>query len=307
MENYKLKLIEINEQESRQKKLIDLIEFHEKEVINLQKLREEAWNNLQKENKDVTKMERISLTSIISSIQNNRIDKLEKEQQEAMQAKIKYHQATQNYDQAIYMKNKYQKEYDNIGNVEEKKEALFDRISKTNLHVNHSIIKQCQELGKIKAQLKELYEAKEVGDKCLQQLEMMLKSSQSASGWSTFDMLGGGTFSSIMKHDKIDKAVSGIEELKRLTGLFNKELRDVNQVAMIELRQLSSFEATFDIFFDNFLFDMMIDSKINKMINQLEENKVSIEDILEQLQIKINQCNVDFKMIKKNITKEIII
>ena len=74
---------------------------------------------------------------------------------------------------------------------------------------------------------KEIREAILAGEAALDSLEKAAEKLQSAKNWGLFDMLGGGMFSSFVKHSRIDEASGYMEEAKRKLAAFERELRDI--------------------------------------------------------------------------------
>ena len=75
---------------------------------------------------------------------------------------------------------------------------------------------------------REIREAIQAGEAALRSLERAMEKMGSAKNWGIFDMMGGGLFSSLFKHSKIDRASADIEEAKRQLAVFKRELEDVS-------------------------------------------------------------------------------
>lgn len=71
---------------------------------------------------------------------------------------------------------------------------------------------------------REIREAIQAGEAALRSLERAKEKMGSAKNWGIFDMMGGGLFSSLFKHSKIDRASADIEEAKRQLAVFKREL-----------------------------------------------------------------------------------
>ena len=82
---------------------------------------------------------------------------------------------------------------------------------------------------------KEIREAILAGEAALDSLEKAAEKLQSAKNWGLFDMLGGGMFSSFVKHSRIDEASGYMEEAKRKLAAFERELRDISVPADFSL------------------------------------------------------------------------
>lgn len=72
---------------------------------------------------------------------------------------------------------------------------------------------------------KEVREAIQAGQRALLALGNAERYLSSASGWGLWDMFGGGMFSSLMKHSKMDDAQRSIEQAQRALQNFNNEIK----------------------------------------------------------------------------------
>ena len=125
----------------------------------------------------------------------------------------------------------------------------------------------------------EIREAMEAGARALNSLRMAQSHLDSARGWGLLDMFGGGLFSTMIKHGKMDDARQCVQQAQRDLQAFSRELQDVN-LPSIELGGFATFA---DYFFDGFLADFMVQQKINQARQQIAEAIDRVEDILRQL------------------------
>ena len=75
---------------------------------------------------------------------------------------------------------------------------------------------------------KEVQEARYAGLRALDSLRAAQKALESARGWGIFDILGGGTISTLVKHSKLDRAREHIENAQYALKTFRRELADVD-------------------------------------------------------------------------------
>ena len=75
---------------------------------------------------------------------------------------------------------------------------------------------------------KEIREAIQAGEAALASMDKAREKLESAKNWGLFDMFGGGVFSGLMKHSKIDDASSYMEEAKQSIVTFERVIRDVS-------------------------------------------------------------------------------
>lgn len=76
---------------------------------------------------------------------------------------------------------------------------------------------------------REIHEAINAADDALIALRKAEKSLSSAGSWGVLDLLGGGFFSSLMKHGKIDQAQYALEDARFALQRLQAELSDPAQ------------------------------------------------------------------------------
>ena len=126
---------------------------------------------------------------------------------------------------------------------------------------------------------KERQEAIYAGERALDSLREAQNQLRKARNWGIYDIIGGGFFSSLIKHSKIDNARSCIERAKYDLHVFNRELRDVSMNLDFDIGDFLTF---FDIM-DSFLADLMVQSKIADASRKVDDAIYRVEDILRHL------------------------
>lgn len=126
-------------------------------------------------------------------------------------------------------------------------------------------------------------EAIEAGQRALRSLQRAKENLNSAGNWGLVDMFGGGFFTTMIKHSKMDQAKQNMEEAKYNLRSFSKELNDVNMACNLNI-DTGDFLTFADYFFDGFFVDWLVQDKINNAKSQVEEAIRRTEAILRQLQ-----------------------
>ena len=75
---------------------------------------------------------------------------------------------------------------------------------------------------------KEKREAINAGNRALNSLRTARENLNSAKNWGLADLVGGGFFTTMLKHSKMDQAKQNMEQAKYDLRNFSKELNDVN-------------------------------------------------------------------------------
>lgn len=123
---------------------------------------------------------------------------------------------------------------------------------------------------------KEKREAIEAGHRALNSLGAAKENLNSAKNWGLVDMFGGGFFSTMLKHSKMDQAKYDLRN-------FSRELNDVNMACDLHINT-GDFLSFADYFFDGFVVDWMVQDRINNAKRQVEEAIRRTESIVNQLQ-----------------------
>ena len=130
---------------------------------------------------------------------------------------------------------------------------------------------------------KEKREAINAGNRALNSLRTAQENLNSAKNWGLVDMFGGGFFTTMLKHSKMDQARQNMEQAKYDLCNFSKELNDVNMAYDLNI-DIGDFLSFADYFFDGFVVDWMVQDRINTAKCQLDEAIRRTEYIVNQLQ-----------------------
>jgi hypothetical protein len=244
---------------------------------------------LAKEKRDFDKMGRLSLKHLFHLILQNDVAQKEKERQEWLAAQLQWEQCR---DEIESLEKEYATENNalqDLGDITDEYENLFHQKEEAIAATGSSAIlhQTSEKITKKNNQLNEILEAREVALQLLNQLEQSGRYLKSASGWGTWDMLGGGLIATAIKRSKMDAARAGLQNAQHLLNQFNKELADVS-VAGLRF-ETGGFAAFADYFFDCLIIDWMVQSSINKAYQAVYDlwDKVKIidNDLLQQEQI----------------------
>ena len=129
---------------------------------------------------------------------------------------------------------------------------------------------------------REIREAIQAGEAALRSVERAKEKMGSAKNWGIFDMMGGGLFSSLFKHSKIDRASADIEEAKRQLAVFKRELEDVSISEDFSVG-IGDGLRFIDTFLDNVFADVVVQSRINSAIERLDKVSGQVRGILTKL------------------------
>ena len=252
---------------------------------------------LEKEKRDVQKLDERNLTSLFYNILGNKDEKQEKERQEYLKAKLQYDEAIEEIKLIEEDIAKLQIEIDLLKDSEEKYRILLQEKEEFLLSLQDERAKDLQEIiaeiEKNELQIQETNEALEAAKPVSHYLKETFKQLESAESWGTFDMIGGGLISTAIKHGKIDDAKLGISKAQFHLDNFARELKDVDIPDRVDGSiDIGNFNTFGDYFFDGLIFDFIVQEKISKSKSHVQRVYLQvsrIENILEkQLQILEN-------------------
>ena len=130
---------------------------------------------------------------------------------------------------------------------------------------------------------REREEAQRAGREAEQALTAVLDSLDRASGFGTWDMLGGGLFVTMAKHESLDDARAGISRAQRALSDLRAELADVGdiQVPQVSVGEFATFA---DYFFDGLIADWAVQSGIHQSQDRVSEVHVHVLAALRRLE-----------------------
>ena len=307
-----IKLEEAQKGIYRLKKIESMINELEIEQKNLKNKVSKLKDILEKENEDVDKLSKKSFASIFYSTIGKLDDKLEKEQQEALTARLKYNQALMDLENIEYEIDKLSMERNEYKECSSRYDSLYaekkDLLMKTDATTANKILDITQRISDSQNRTKELKEAIQAGNSAREAVDTIhrtsalnLDSLSSAEEWGTWDILGGGLIADLAKHSRIDDTKHEVERAQSLLRKFNTELADVkiNSDIYIETDGFAKFA---DIFFDGFISDWYMQSKIKDS----SENVFSVKNQVESVINKLNQLEVQENALAKDLKKELI-
>jgi len=297
-------LIAAKEKVWRKEKFEGMIR-HTEEALEKEVIRKiELEKALDDEDKDVKKLESLSITNIFYSILGSKDQQLDKERQEFLAAKLKYDECCHSVLMLEKDLESYKVSFSNLLDAEAEYEAVLKKKEGFILGLNNENSKKLLEImdkiPSIEAQKKELQEAIAAGDAARNELQFVVDSLESADGWGTWDILGGGLLATAAKHSEIDKAKEYAQTTKIALMKFQNELADVDLAMDIDIN-IGSFETFADYFFDGLISDWIVQSKISDSLKSVCNVVYNVEDIIKSLRAKLTTVENELSSIKENM------
>lgn len=286
MTQYNERLAELRQQIASKNRLEQLIRTLKKQRQELCDKVYDLEQIMEKEQADVEKLEHRSLAAFYYTVIGKKDSILDKEQQEAYAARVKYDTALSELNAVDTDIEKAESELHSA----RKSEQLYQQVLqekanflKASSNADADAILQFEtQLTQLALQQTELKEALSAGHTALHTVEQVLSLLDDADGLSTWDMLGGGVFVDMAKHDTLDHAQDLIEELQVQLRRFHTELADVSVQADVQV-SIDGFTRFADYFFDGLLADWTVKDQISQSQQQVLQTRNQIGSIINQL------------------------
>ena len=264
----------------------------------LQSARDEVSKLLrqyEQERGDVERLEKESLSSFLLKLVGKYEDKLEREQQEEIAAKLAYDRA------AMHLKELTQ-EQDSL------KQRIFDlradeKLYQAELNNRRSQLsgltgqdaERYAELEKERkafvAQMTEIREAASAASRAKSTALSAQASLKSAQSWATYDAFSsGGIISHVAKYKHIDSAEQNFSVLSSQLRALRKELGDVNGLSTSGLSEISPTQRAVDYWFDNIFTDLSVRGQIKDNAEQISRLLRGINSAESALKTKLREC-----------------
>lgn len=238
------------------------------------------------EQADVDRLEGHSLAAFFYGVIGKMDEKLTQERQEAYAARVKYDAATRELSAVEEDLGRKEAEYRRLEGCEERYAKVLrekrELLKAAGGETAEAILALEERLAALRSQQKELSEAVSAGQCALATANEILNSLDSAHGWATWDMLGGGLVADLAKHSHLDSAQAAVERLQVELRRFKTELADVTIDADLQV-SIDGFLRFADYFFDGLFVDWAVMDRISQSQTAVEETRWQITGVLERL------------------------
>lgn len=261
----------------------------------------EARDVLAQEEADVDELEGISLASFWARLKGEREERLDQERREALAAKARYDAARRALEDLEGRLASVQKERDSLLTQQSRYQALLEEKEELPRRMGgeqaRTLIRLEEENREIQRQLREVQEAASAGVEALRALEEMDSALDSASGWGTWDILGGGMLATMAKHNAMDDAQRLADQARWALSRFRTEMADVSAVEVPDV-EIGGFAAMADYLFDGLFADLYVQGQISdaqagvsrsldqvtQLLSSLDRERQTLEGNAERLE-----------------------
>jgi len=300
MRDYQKELHAVRERIAQHRENLRVLEQLQNQEIECQEyLRTCEWQ-YREEQKDVDRLERVSWSSIWASVKGSKEEDLDREKAEAWAARVKLQEAQRQLEEI-------QREIaDRRSRADDDCEAVYQKLLREKeteyRQTDPAFAAKMADIERreleLATQRKELNEALYAGKRVLTQIHAALDKLSSAEGWSTWDLMGGGLLTDIMKYSNMDEAQQLMESVQSDLRRYQAELADVAQTANFNLRT-DGFTWAMDIWFDNIFGDWAVRDRIVQSGRQLEDVEYRIRSMQDQLEEQLSGVQRTMEMLQQ--------
>ena len=130
--------------------------------------------------------------------------------------------------------------------------------------------------------LKEIKEAREALLDLREEIDLVIKETESASKWGIFDIFADSSLVSFVKRGKIKDINSGLEIIRKKLEIAKTELGDL-RINLDEEISDTSYDFFVDVIFDNIFTDL----RVNREIKEIRENLFLLRDRVDEILKKL--------------------
>ncbi len=256
------------------------------------------------ESLDVEKLEKNSLSTLILKNFGRFEDKVEKETEEMLAAKLEYDKASvrvrelkkekeeseQRLSLLLQESRRYEEELKN------REEAI--RAENSEISQQYRALEAEQDM--LSKELVEMEEAIRAGKRVLSTARSAMDHLESAEGWATFDVWSrGGIISHIAKYNHIDSATDDFNVLNSQLQDLQKELHDLNLSATASLDGIDSTTRAVDFWFDNIFTDLSVRERIRGDNDRVSELRDKVSGIVYRLDNNVSAVQNKLKSLER--------
>jgi hypothetical protein len=241
------------------------------------------------EERDVRRVDGLSLTRILLSLRGAREDRLARERAEADAARYRVVEAQARLDALRREHEAARAESQRLSSAQETYDAVLDEkahhLAGSDDPRGRRLVALAQEQGRLTEEAREVAEASEAARAALDALAGLDRTLGSASAWSTYDtFFNGGLVSSMIKHDRLDQAAQQATHADQCLVVLQTELADVDGArpltASVAVDGLTRFV---DVWFDNIFTDFAVRDRIGRAKENVAASIARVQTLLADL------------------------
>lgn len=302
MRDYQKELKTLRERIAQRREDITVLENLRRQEEAFRREVEAKSRQLHKEEQDVKRLEKLTLSSIFASLRGSKDEDIDREKAEAYAARLRLQEAERQLREVQEELLDRQHRIRENADCERQYEALLREKEAELREADPVLAKKLMEFERreleLTARQKEWKEAVAAGKQVLFQLDAALGNLDDAEGWSTWDVFGGGLVSDLMKYSRLDDAQQQISGVQSALRRYQSELADVARAAEFNVRP-DSFTQTMDIWFDNIFADWAVLDRIRQSKDQLLDVENRVQRIQRELEQDLGRTETELTALKQ--------
>jgi hypothetical protein len=245
------------------------------------------------EEKDVERLEHLSLTRVLAALHGSREDALAREKADAAAARYRVAQARQRLDAA---RAELASLADRQAQLAGAPQAYADALAAKERYLTHSadprgarLLALAEQRGRLTAEVNELHHASYDAGEAVQALTEVQDRLGTAANWSAFDTyLDHGMVANAVKHDRIDQAAQAARTAdERLAGLRTDLAGLGGSEPTAPRLEISAGFKFADIFFNNIFTDLAVGQQIRDAQDNVDQSVQQVGALQNRLKDQI--------------------
>jgi hypothetical protein len=272
------------------------LEVTRRRCTDLQARQDQLGNELaalqaqyQIEQKDVDRLEHVSLARVLVALKGSRDEALAREHAEANAVRMRLADAQARLEAVRTERQAAQEQLDHLVSAPDDYTALLAEkerhLTETADPRRAALLSLADERGRLNAELGEMANAAQAADAARQALLQTEDKLGSASGWNAYDtFFGGGMIATAMEHSRLDEAAAAAAEADRRMAVLRTDLTELDQVEQTSpLITLSSATRFVDMWFDNIFTDLAVRDRIKQAQQNVTQSLRLVSSVEERL------------------------
>lgn len=268
--------------------------------------RSELENTLTGPGADVEMLESLSLRGLFLTFLGKRKEQLERRRQDLLAAELRYEECKEAIVALEEEVAELEDHVERLGNVQYRYQTLLDQKKQVLLHTDRGDAKRILELSEaladVRSDLRELEEAIRADDAVVSSLDGAISSLKGGRNWGTVDILGGGLFTTAVKHGGVDEARGWVHRAHQHLRRFRRELVDLGLAEGLDI-DIGTFATFADYFFDGLIADWVVQRRINRSLDRAVDMRRSVQAALAALRGKRTQVEQEMKRLREEKEK----
>ncbi|MET8837051.1 hypothetical protein ABZV78_24480 [Micromonospora sp. NPDC004540] len=246
---------------------------------------------LDAEQADVERLEGLTLSRVLAAVRGDRDDALAWERAEADAARLRLAEAERLLAALRDESARTQARRRRIATAPGEYAALLDErerlLTASDDPRRPRLLELAEQRGRLTAEHRELTEAVGAARNAEGALHHLRELLSRAADWSTYDVMGGGLVTSMVKHDILDEAADASARVDRALAALRTELADLPGPAPDpSAREVGELTRFTDIWMDNLLTDLVVLRRVERSLDESSRSQGEVAALRRVLELR---------------------